>query len=316
MLKKFREIFKKSFKKININPSSLLKGHIISINKEFVFIDVGLKSLAVISTEEFSKKNKIKIGDKINFILDCVDNGFGETMLSYEKVKYDKEWLFLENALKNSISMFGYINGKIKGGYNVELNNIKAFLPGSLVDIKPIKDITHLEGKKLEFKIIKLDKKRNNIVVSRKSVIKLKYNIVKKKPIKLIKKGMIVKGVVKNLTDYGAFINIGGLDGLLHITDMSWKRINHPSDIINIGDEIVLKIIKFDNLNKRISLGLKQRFIDPWNNIMIRYPKGFVTKGRVSNLTNYGCFVEIEEGIEGLVHISEMEWKKKKKKII
>ncbi|XZR52851.1 MAG: 30S ribosomal protein S1 [Enterobacteriaceae bacterium] len=313
MLKKFCNIFKKVFKKINIKQGSLLKGYIISIDKELVYIDVGLKSLTSISIEEFKNiKKKIKIGDKINVVLDFLDNGLGETIVSYEKAQYNQEWLILEKALKNSTSMFGYINGRTKGGFNVDLNNIKAFLPGSLVDIRPIRDITYLEGKKLEFKIIKLDKKRNNIVISRKAVIKREYNSIKKKSMKLIKEGINIKGIVKNLTDYGAFIDIGGLDGLLHITDMSWKRIKHPIDIVNIGDEIILKVIKFDNLNKRISLGLKQRFLDPWNNIMIRYPKGFITKGRVCSLTNYGCFVEIEDGIEGLVHTSEMEWKKKK----
>ncbi|WMC19124.1 MAG: S1 RNA-binding domain-containing protein [Enterobacteriaceae bacterium PSpicST1] len=314
MIKKFNKIFKKVFKKINIKPGLLIKGYVISISKELVFIDVGLKSLATILIKEFKNKKKkidIKLGDKIDVILECIDNGFGKTILSYEKVEHNKEWLILKNALKNSISMFGFINGRTKGGFNIKLNNIKAFLPGSLVDIKPVKDITYLEGKKLEFKIIKLDKKRNNIVVSRKAVIKLEYNSIKKKTIKLIKEGVIIKGVVKNLTDYGAFINIGGLDGLLHITDMSWKRIRHPSDIVNIGDVIILKIIKFNSLNKRISLGLKQRSLDPWNNIIIRYPKGSITKGRVSNLTNYGCFVKLEDGVEGLVHTSEMEWKKK-----
>ncbi|XZR53242.1 MAG: S1 RNA-binding domain-containing protein [Enterobacteriaceae bacterium] len=324
MIKKFNKIFKKIFKKINIKPGSLLKGNVISINKEFVFIDTGLKSLSTISIEEFkyikdikNNKNiistkKIKIGDKINVVLECIDNGFGTTILSYEKSKCNQEWLFLENVLKKKESMFGFINGKIKGGYNVDLNNTKAFLPNSLVDLKPVKDISNLLSKLLEFKIIKLDKKRNNIVVSRKTVLKLKYKQIKKKPIKTIKVGINVKGIVKNLTDYGAFINIGGLDGLLHITDISWKRIKHPSDIINIGDEIFLKIIKFDKLNKRISLGLKQRIEDPWKNIIKHFPKGFVTKGRISNLTNYGCFVEIKDGIEGLVHTSEMKWDKKK----
>ncbi|WMC20310.1 MAG: S1 RNA-binding domain-containing protein [Enterobacteriaceae bacterium PSpyr] len=314
MLKKFNKIFKKIYDKKTIKTGSLLKGYIIYINKEFVYIDTGLKSISAVSINEFKdKKNSliVKLGDKINVILETVDNGFGITMLSYEKAKQNQEWLFFKNVLKNSTNIYGIINGKTKGGFNVNLNNVKAFLPGSLVDLKPVKDIKYLEGKKLKFKIIKLDKKRNNIVVSRKATIKLIYNYKIKKPIKIIKEGLNVKGIVKNLTDYGAFIDIGGLDGLLHITDISWKRINHPSDIINIGDEIFLKIIKFDKLHRRVSLGLKQRIIDPWNNIMKRYPKGFITKGRISNLTNYGCFVEIEDGIEGLVHTSEMVWNKK-----
>ncbi|BFI91176.1 30S ribosomal protein S1 [Enterobacterales bacterium endosymbiont of Anomoneura mori] len=316
MIKSFNNFFKKVLKKLEIKSNLLYKGYIKSINKEFVTIDAGFKSESLIPIEEFkNKKGKIenKPGDIINVILENFDNGYGETILSREKAKNNEKWLFLKNILKNSISMFGYIQSKTKGGYSINLNNIKAFLPSSLIDIRPLRDIKHLENRKLEFKVIKIDKIRNNIVVSRKAAIIFRKNILKKKQLKIIKKGINVKGIIKNITDYGAFINVGGLDGLLHITDMSWKRINHPSDIVNIGDEVILKVIKFDSLNKRISLGLKQRFKDPWKNILKKYPKGSIIEGKISNLTNYGCFVKIEEGIEGLLHISEIKIKKKKK---
>ncbi|XBC40546.1 MAG: 30S ribosomal protein S1 [Buchnera aphidicola (Nurudea yanoniella)] len=314
MNESFSQLFEESLKKINTKLGSIIQGVVISIKKDTVLVDAGLKSESNIPIEQFknSKGNiEIQIGDKVDVALDAIEDGFGETILSREKAKRHEAWLLLEESYKDSKTVIGIINGKVKGGFTVELNEVRAFLPGSLVDIRPIRETAHLEGKELEFKVIKLDKKRNNVVVSRRAVIESEYNIERNLLLKSLQEGMQAKGIVKNLTDYGAFVDLGGVDGLLHITDMAWKRVKHPSEIVNIGDEIIVKILKFDREKTRVSLGLKQLGDDPWKEISKKYPEGFKLTGRVTNLTDYGCFVEIEEGIEGLVHVSEMDWTNK-----
>ncbi len=307
----FTKLFNKLIKKINIKNGSIIKGKIIDIKNNNAIIDSGLKSESYIPLEEFKNykgKLKIKINDKIKLFIDSFESGNGKTILSREKAKKYETWNNLEKSYTQSIIIKGIITGRVKGGFTVDIDGIKSFLPGSLIDIKPIKDTSMLEGKLLDFKVIKLDKKNNNIVLSRKAAIINDNNIEKKKLLKKIYEGSIIKGIVKNLTDYGAFIDLGGLDGLLHITDMSWKRIKHPNEILKIGEKIKIKIIKFDKEKIRVSLGLKQLTKDPWKNIEIKYPVKTKIKGKITNLTDYGCFIEIEEGIEGLAHISEIDW--------
>ncbi len=307
---KFKHLFKKSIKKINIKSGSIIKAKIIDIKNNNVIVDSGLKSESYIPIEEFKNnkgKIKIKIKDKVKLYIDNFEL-YGETILSREKAKKLETWNNLEISYTQSNNIKGIITGRVKGGFTVDINGIKSFLPGSLIDIKPIKDISILEGKILDFKVIKLDKKNNNIVLSRKAAIINDNNIEKKKLLKKIYKGSKIKGIVKNLTDYGAFIDLGALDGLLHITDISWKRIKHPKEILNIGQKIKTKVIKFDKEKIRVSLGLKQLTKDPWKNIEKKYPKNKKVKGKITNLTDYGCFIEIEEGIEGLAHISEIDW--------
>lgn len=314
MKESFSQLFQNSLKFNNTKPGSIISGVVISINKENVLIDSGLKSESQVPIEQFkdeSGKIEVKIGDIIQVALDAVEDGFGETILSREKAKRHQSWLNLEKIYENSTIIEGIINGKVKGGFTVELKDIRAFLPGSLVDIRPIRETSHLEGKTLEFKVIKIDRKRNNVVVSRRAVIESENSAERDKLLNNLAEGLKLKGIVKNLTDYGAFIDLGGVDGLLHITDMAWKRVKHPSEIVSIGDEIFVKILKFDKDKIRVSLGLKQLGEDPWNMISKRYPEKSKISGRVTNLTDYGCFVEIEEGIEGLVHISEMNWTNK-----
>ncbi len=307
----FSKLFKKIIKKTKTNYGSIIKGKIIDIKKNKVIIDSGLKSESYIPIEEFKNykgKIKIKINDKIKLFIDSFESGNGQTILSREKAKKYETWNDLELSYTQSKIIQGIIIGRVKGGFTVDVNGVKSFLPGSLIDIKPIKDTTILEGKLLDFKVIKLDKKNNNIVLSRKAAIINDNNVEKKKLLKKIYEGSIINGIVKNLTDYGAFIDLGGLDGLLHITDISWKRIRHPNEILNIGEEIQIKIIKFDKEKNRVSLGLKQLTKDPWENIDNKYPQNTKIKGKITNLTDYGCFIEIEEGIEGLAHISEIDW--------
>ncbi|MFI4818983.1 MAG: 30S ribosomal protein S1 [Enterobacterales bacterium] len=314
MTESFYKLLEKSMKEIKIKPGSIIKGNVISILKDVVILDTGLKSESVINIEQFLNDQgelEIKIGDEVDVSLESLEDGFGETLISREKAKRHADWLMLEKSYKKSKPVVGTINGKVKGGFTVEINNIRAFLPGSLVDIHPLKNTINLEGKNFDFKVIKIDKKRNNIVVSRKEIIENENNVERSKIIKKLKEGQKVKGIIKNITDYGAFIDMGGIDGLLHITDISWRRIKHPTEIINLGDKIIVKILKFDKTRTRVSLGLKQLGIDPWISILNKYPKGCKRNGRVTNLTDYGCFVEIEEGIEGLVHISEMDWTNK-----
>ncbi|WP_348666665.1 30S ribosomal protein S1 [Arsenophonus symbiont of Ornithomya chloropus] len=314
MTESFAELFKKSLQSIETRTGAIVNGIVVAIDKDIVLIDAGLKSESAIPIDQFKNVQgelEIKIGDKIDVALDAVEDGFGETILSREKAKRHEAWLMLEKAYENSETVIGIINGKVKGGFTVELRGIRAFLPGSLVDVRPVRDTVNLENQELEFKVIKLDQKRNNVVVSRRSVIESENSAERTHLLENLQEGKEVKGIVKNLTEYGAFVDLGGVDGLLHITDMAWKRVKHPSEIVNVGDDINVKILKFDRDRTRVSLGLKQLGEDPWVEIAKRYPEKTKLKGRVTNLTDYGCFVEIEEGVEGLVHVSEMDWTNK-----
>ncbi|GBU12837.1 30S ribosomal subunit protein S1 [Enterobacterales bacterium] len=314
MTESFAQLFEESLKTIETRPGSIVRGVVVSIDKDIVLVDAGLKSESAIPAEQFKNAQgelEIQVGDEVDVALDAVEDGFGETLLSREKAKRHEAWITLEKAYEEAATVTGVINGKVKGGFTVELNGIRAFLPGSLVDVRPVRDTLHLEGKDLEFKVIKLDQKRNNVVVSRRAVIESENSAERDQLLENLQEGMEVKGIVKNLTDYGAFVDLGGVDGLLHITDMAWKRVKHPSEIVNVGDEITVKVLKFDRERTRVSLGLKQLGEDPWVAIAKRYPEGTKLTGRVTNLTDYGCFVEIEEGVEGLVHVSEMDWTNK-----
>ncbi|NYS29699.1 MULTISPECIES: 30S ribosomal protein S1 [unclassified Pantoea] len=314
MTESFAQLFEESLKTIETRPGSIVRGIVVSIDKDVVLVDAGLKSESAIPAEQFKNaagELEIQVGDEVDVALDAVEDGFGETLLSREKAKRHEAWITLEKAYEDAETVTGVINGKVKGGFTVELNGIRAFLPGSLVDVRPVRDTLHLEGKELEFKVIKLDQKRNNVVVSRRAVIESENSAERDQLLENLQEGMEVKGIVKNLTDYGAFVDLGGVDGLLHITDMAWKRVKHPSEIVNVGDEINVKVLKFDRERTRVSLGLKQLGEDPWVAIAKRYPEGTRLTGRVTNLTDYGCFVEIEEGVEGLVHVSEMDWTNK-----
>ncbi|EAA1518484.1 30S ribosomal protein S1 [Salmonella enterica subsp. enterica serovar Typhimurium] len=314
MTESFAQLFEESLKEIETRPGSIVRGVVVAIDKDVVLVDAGLKSESAIPAEQFKNAQgelEIQVGDEVDVALDAVEDGFGETLLSREKAKRHEAWITLEKAYEDAETVTGVINGKVKGGFTVELNGIRAFLPGSLVDVRPVRDTLHLEGKELEFKVIKLDQKRNNVVVSRRAVIESENSAERNQLLENLQEGMEVKGIVKNLTDYGAFVDLGGVDGLLHITDMAWKRVKHPSEIVNVGDEINVKVLKFDRERTRVSLGLKQLGEDPWVAIAKRYPEGTKLTGRVTNLTDYGCFVEIEEGVEGLVHVSEMDWTNK-----
>ncbi|EBF1984853.1 30S ribosomal protein S1 [Salmonella enterica] len=314
MTESFAQLFEESLKEIETRPGSIVRGVVVAIDKDVVLVDAGLKSESAIPAEQFKNAQgelEIQVGDEVDVALDAVEDGFGETLLSREKAKRHEAWITLEKAYEDAETVTGVINGKVKGGFTVEMNGIRAFLPGSLVDVRPVRDTLHLEGKELEFKVIKLDQKRNNVVVSRRAVIESENSAERDQLLENLQEGMEVKGIVKNLTDYGAFVDLGGVDGLLHITDMAWKRVKHPSEIVNVGDEINVKVLKFDRERTRVSLGLKQLGEDPWVAIAKRYPEGTKLTGRVTNLTDYGCFVEIEEGVEGLVHVSEMDWTNK-----
>ncbi|MCI8166890.1 30S ribosomal protein S1 [Klebsiella pneumoniae] len=314
MTESFAQLFEESLKEIETRPGSIVRGVVVAIDKDVVLVDAGLKSESAIPAEQFKNAQgelEIQVGDEVDVALDAVEDGFGETLLSREKAKRHEAWITLEKAYEDAETVTGVINGKVKGGFTVELNGIRAFLPGSLVDVRPVRDTLHLEGKELEFKVIKLDQKRNNVVVSRRAVIESENSAERDQLLENLQEGIEVKGIVKNLTDYGAFVDLGGVDGLLHITDMAWKRVKHPSEIVNVGDEITVKVLKFDRERTRVSLGLKQLGEDPWVAIAKRYPEGTKLTGRVTNLTDYGCFVEIEEGVEGLVHVSEMDWTNK-----
>ncbi len=314
MTESFALLFEESLKEIETRPGAIVKGTVVAIDNGYVLVDAGLKSESSIPVEQFKNaagQLEIEIGSEIDVALDAIEDGFGETQLSREKAKRHEAWIQLEKAYEEAETVIGLISGKVKGGFTVELNGIRAFLPGSLVDVRPVRDTAHLEGKELEFKVIKLDQKRNNVVVSRRAVIESESSVERDELLSTLQEGQEVKGIVKNLTDYGAFVDLGGVDGLLHITDMAWKRVKHPSEIVNVGDEILVKVLKFDRSRTRVSLGLKQLGEDPWVAIAKRYPEGHKLFGRVTNLTDYGCFVEIEEGVEGLVHVSEMDWTNK-----
>ena len=314
MSESFADLFEESLKEVNMTPGSIISGVVVDIDSDWVTVNAGLKSEGVIPLSQFLSDNgeiELKIGDSVDVALEAVEDGFGETRLSREKAKRAEAWTELEKAFEAEEVVKGVINGKVKGGFTVELKTIRAFLPGSLVDVRPVRDTLHLEGKELEFKVIKLDQKRNNVVVSRRSVLEAENSAERDALLESMAEGMEAKGIVKNLTDYGAFVDLGGVDGLLHITDMAWKRIKHPSEIVNVGDEINVKVLKFDRERNRVSLGLKQLGEDPWVQIKERYPENTRVTARVTNLTDYGCFAEIEEGVEGLVHVSEMDWTNK-----
>ncbi|AAV82195.1 30S ribosomal protein S1 [Idiomarina loihiensis] len=314
MSENFAELFEESLKEVETRPGSIVKGTIVAIEKDLILVDAGLKSESAIPAEQFRNAEgelEVSVGDVVDVALDAVEDGFGETILSREKAKRYEAWLQLEKAHEDNATVIGIISGKVKGGFTVDLGGVRAFLPGSLVDVRPVRETTHLENKDLEFKVIKLDQKRNNVVVSRRAVIEKENSAEREELLENLQEGQEVQGIVKNLTDYGAFVDLGGVDGLLHITDMAWKRVKHPSEIVNVGDEITVKVLKFDRERTRVSLGLKQLGEDPWADIANRYPEGHRLTGRVTNLTDYGCFVEIEEGVEGLVHVSEMDWTNK-----
>ena len=314
MTENFAQLFEESLQELETRPGSIVKGTVVSIDKDIVLVDAGLKSESAIPADQFKNAEgelEIAIGDQVDVALDAVEDGFGETILSREKAKRHEAWVELEKAYDDKATIKGVINGKVKGGFTVEVNSVRAFLPGSLVDVRPVRDTTHLEGKELEFKVIKLDAKRNNVVVSRRAVIEAESSAERETLLANLEEGHEIKGIVKNLTDYGAFVDLGGVDGLLHITDMAWKRVKHPSEIVNVGDEINVKVLKFDKEKQRVSLGMKQMGNDPWQEIASRYPEGTKINGQVTNLTDYGCFVEIEDGVEGLVHVSEMDWTNK-----
>ena len=314
MTESFADLFEQSLQTLEFRPGSIVRGTVVSIKNGMVLVDAGLKSESPIPAEQFKNAQgvlEIAVGDEVDVALDSVEDGFGETQLSREKAKRHEAWIVLEKAYEDAETVIGIINGKVKGGFTVELNGIRAFLPGSLVDVRPVRDTAHLEYKELEFKVIKLDQKRNNVVVSRRAVIESESSAERDALLENLQEGQAVKGIVKNLTDYGAFVDLGGVDGLLHITDMAWKRVKHPSEIVNVGDEINVKVLKYDRERTRVSLGLKQLGEDPWLEISKRYPENTRLTGRVTNLTDYGCFVEIEEGVEGLVHVSEMDWTNK-----
>ena len=297
-----------------MNPGEVITAEVVAITDKHVIVNAGLKSESLIDINEFKNLQgevEVKVGDFVTVTIESVENGFGETKLSREKAKRAADWIALEEAMENGDILSGLINGKVKGGLTVMINSIRAFLPGSLLDVRPIKDTSHFEGKEIEFKVIKLDKKRNNVVVSRRAVLEATLGEERKALLENLQEGSIIKGIVKNITDYGAFVDLGGIDGLLHITDLAWRRVKHPSEVLEVGQEVEAKVLKFDQDKQRVSLGMKQLGEDPWSGLTRRYPQGTRLFGKVSNLTDYGAFVEIEQGIEGLVHVSEMDWTNK-----
>ena len=314
MTESFAQLFEESLKDLETRQGAVVKGTIVAIQKGFVLVDTGSKSESAIPSEEFLNAQgelEVQVGDVVDVVLKAVDDGFGETVASRADAKRNEAWIVLEKAYDEQATVLGLVNGKVKGGFTVELNGVRAFLPGSLVDTRPVRDADHLLGKELEFKVIKLDQKRNNVVVSRRAVIESESSQDREEVLANLSEGAEVKGTVKNLTDYGAFVDLGGVDGLLHITDMAWKRVKHPSEIVNVGDEITVKVLKFDKDRTRVSLGLKQLGQDPWAAIAENHPVNSKLSGKVTNLTDYGCFVEILDGVEGLVHVSEMDWTNK-----
>ena len=314
MTESFAELFEQSEKLSKLKPGAIVIGTVVDVRNDVVVINAGLKSEGIVPIEQFRNEAgeiDVGVGDEIKVALDSLENGFGETVLSREKAKRAMVWDELEEVMEAGETITGRISGKVKGGFTVDIKDVRAFLPGSLVDVRPVRDPVYLEGKELEFKIIKLDRKRNNVVVSRRAVVESEHSEEREQLLERLQEGAIVDGVVKNLTDYGAFVDLGGIDGLLHITDMAWKRVRHPSEVVEVGQEMKVRVLKFDRERNRVSLGLKQLGEDPWDNIARRYPSGARLFGKVSNVTDYGCFVEIEPGVEGLVHVSEMDWTNK-----
>ena len=307
----FAEMLEESLAGQQMRPGSLLTGRVVDIGPDVVMVSAGLKSDSAIPASQFRDETgtlTVAVGDEVEVALDAVEDGFGETRLSREKAKRAQAWRRLENAFEGSDNVSGIISGKVKGGFTVDIDDIRAFLPGSLVDVRPVRDTSYLEGKPLEFKVIKLDPRRNNVVVSRRAVVEIENSAEREALLERLDEGAVMNGVVKNLTDYGAFVDLGGIDGLLHITDMAWRRVRHPTEVVNVGDEIEVKVLKYDRERNRVSLGLKQLGEDPWVSIAQRYPEGSRIAGRVTNIADFGAFVEIEEGVEGLVHVSEMDW--------
>ncbi len=314
MSESFAELFEESLNTVEMAPGAIVTGVVIDIDKDWVTVHAGLKSEGIIPVSQFEDENgecNLQVGDEVQVALEAVEDGFGATRLSREKARRAESWKELEKAYEADETVTGQISGKVKGGFTVDVNGLRAFLPGSLVDVRPMRETAHLEDKPLEFKVIKLDQKRNNVVVSRRAVMEEVNSAEREELLNNLEEGIVLKGIVKNLTDYGAFVDLGGIDGLLHITDMAWKRIKHPSEIVNVGDEIEVKVLKFDRERNRVSLGLKQMGEDPWTDIKSRYPEGSKVMARVTNLTDYGCFAELEDGVEGLVHVSEMDWTNK-----
>jgi small subunit ribosomal protein S1 len=314
MTESFAELFEQSLVSQSLTPGTIIIGTVVEIRDDVVVVNAGLKSEGIVPIYQFRSLNgdlEVAVGDSVEVSLEAIEDGYGETRLSREKAKRAMVWDKLEHAFQSENTIQGKISGKVKGGFTVDINDIRAFLPGSLVDVRPVRDPTYLEGKDLDFRIIKLDRKRNNVVVSRRAVVELEFSAEREQLLAGLEEGSIVTGVVKNLTDYGAFIDLGGIDGLLHITDMAWKRVRHPSEVVNVGDELEVRVLRFDRDRNRVSLGLKQLGDDPWSDLARRYPVGSRLFGHVSNITDYGCFVEIEDGVEGLVHVSEMDWTNK-----
>ena len=314
MTESFAQMFEESLAAKRMRPGTIVSGMVVQITSDFVVVNAGLKSESVIPIEQFKNERgiaEVVVGETVELALESVEDGSGETRLSREKAKRARVWTRLEEAMEKAETVKGMINGKVKGGFTVDVEGVRAFLPGSLVDVRPVRDSSYLEGKELEFKVVKLDRRRNNVVVSRRAVVEQETSAERETLLSNLQEGMVVKGIVKNLTDYGAFVDLGGIDGLLHITDMSWKRIKQPSEVVNVGDEIEVKVLKFDRDRQRVSLGLKQLGEDPWVDIQRRYPVGTRLFGKVTNIADYGCFVEIENGVEGLVHVSEMDWTNK-----
>ena len=310
----FAELFEQSQIENKMRPGSIISAKVLDIKTDSVVVNAGLKSEGVIPVEQFLNEEgqlEVTVGDDVDVSLESIEDGYGVTRLSREKAKRKIAWEELEKAHEDNKTVIGIITERVKGGFTVEVGKVRAFLPGSLVDVRPIRDTSSLEGKPIEFKVIKVDQRRNNIVVSRRAVVETENTIDIDGLLESLKEGALVKGIVKNLTDYGAFIDLGGIDGLLHITDMAWKRVKSPSEIVNIGDEIDVKVLKFDSEKRRVSLGLKQMGDDPWLNLTNRYPEGARLNGKITSLADYGCFVELEEGVEGLVHVSEMDWTNK-----
>ncbi|MGO4222075.1 30S ribosomal protein S1 [Lysobacter sp. TAF61] len=315
MTESFAELFEQSQTNLaKLKPGAIVTGVVVEVRGDVVVINAGLKSEGIVPIEQFRNdagEIDVAVGDEVKVALDSIENGFGETVLSREKAKRAMVWDELEQALEKNETITGRISGKVKGGFTVDIKDVRGFLPGSLVDVRPVRDSAYLEGKELEFKLIKLDRKRNNIVVSRRAVVESEYSVEREQLLEKLQEGAILKGVVKNLTDYGAFVDLGGIDGLLHITDMAWKRVRHPSEVVEVGQELDVRVLKYDRERNRVSLGLKQLGEDPWDNIARRYPANTRVFGKVSNVTDYGAFVEIEPGVEGLVHVSEMDWTNK-----
>jgi small subunit ribosomal protein S1 len=314
MTESFAQLLEESLDTGQLRSGAIIRARVVDVTPEVVLVDAGLKSEGVIPIEQFLNEQglpEVAVGDEVEVAVESVEDGFGETRLSREKAKRAQSWNQLEQAFDKGETVTGMLSGKVKGGYTVDIEDVRAFLPSSLVDVRPVRDTSYLEGKPLEFKVIKLDRKRNNVVVSRRAVVESETSAEREALLDRLEEGQVLKGVVKNLTDYGAFVDLGGLDGLLHITDMAWRRVKHPSEVVNVGDELEVKVIKFDRDRERVSLGLKQLEEDPWVDLARRYPPNTRLFGKVTNITDYGCFVEIEEGVEGLVHVSEMDWTNK-----